>query len=804
MRGLKLALRQLFHKPGTAGLAIIVVAVGIGLPLYVIGLTYNMIYKPLPLEDGERIVTIKALVGGGDEAIDLHDYEAIKHEALLLEEMGAWRGTGAVVSFRDGSRQLGTILANHNMFEFSGVEPALGTTFSASDEARGSAPVVVLGHEVWRQMGANEQIVGTTLRIDGKPTRVVGVMPEGYEFPMRGEIWMPLQLNPDVIPRGDGGTVRGFAKFKRGVTIDQVNAEIAAIMEGVEARFPETNTGVSAYAVSIPRSFYLGADMFFFGQIALGVILLMLALVNVCALLLAKALERGKETALRMALGATRARAMQQFMWESVVICSIGGIIGLLAAGWCLELSQLYMASIDGRNPFWWIDLGIDGFMVFVFLVIVAFAILASGLIPGWRATDQDPSEALRDGTAQASAGKRTGALTFVLVTIEIFLSVTLLVAATTTTLGMVETTQRDYGTRADDMLVAGVRLSNQKYEEDAARARFASDLERELKSSGLQGAIAISTVVPGDEGPREDYQVRSNDHDQASGALPRATLVSLTPGSLGALNISILEGRDFDTTDRSDGRPVAIVSEEFSRREWSGASAIGQQVRVPHGRYKTDWMTVVGVVSHVAYDESSRGREAQLPAIYRPMQQAPTRAMAVFVEARGTVAEMTSQLRNVVAYLDADVAVADAVNLREVQLRTSAGLRFISYVFMALAIVGLLLASSGVFGMMSQVVTQRTREMGIKRALGATDNRIFRELARYTALQLLFGGVTGALVGGAIGWTLARVIGIDAVGLVVASTLVLLILSGVLLVATWLPSRQLISHEPSAALRYE
>lgn len=805
---LKYASRLLFKRPLHSIISISVVAVGIAIPLYFMSLIYNFVYQDLPLKGGDRIVTVKALIDGGDEAIDLHDYQHLLHNSTMLEEMGAWRGQRAVVSLRDGARAVGTIRANASIFNFTGVEPFLGEVFTESDENRSAAPVAVLSHLFWvSQLGSDESIINQTIRIDGRSTRILGVMPEDYQFPFRTDFWLPMQLNPNVIPRGQGGAVRGFAKIKPEYSRTQVNEELDGLMQQLVEQYPDTNANTSAYAVSLPYSFYYGADPVLYAQFVIAGSLFLLAIINVSALLLARAMERSKETAVRMALGASRGRAIAQFMWEGLIICALGGTIGLLSAGWALEITQANLNKA-GLTFYWWVDLGLDLHSMSIFVVMILSAVIVTGLIPGIRATNQDLMTTLRDGTSHSKGTRKSGGrFNFALVTAEVFLSSMLLITAAASALAMVQSVNVDYGVKNSDLMITTVTLPSEKYTASNARSLFVKDLQRSLQVQGKTN-IAMVSVTASSEGPRLGYAIDGHVYGERygdeSGGYPRATIVAAASGSLPSLEVGLLEGRYFGSQDRTNSQPVAIVSHTLAKKQWPATTALGKRLKVVDSDDKEVWLTVVGVVEHVAYDNSATGAESQIPAIYLPFSQNPVLTFNLITHYEGTLASATQSMRLLTAAIDPDVAITDGRDYQEFMDRNYVSFRFLGQVFILLAGVGLLLASTGVYGMMSQTATQRTREMGIKRALGATESMIIKELLGYSSVQLLIGAAPGAAAGAALGWFINQSAGLSTISVGVTAVGVFLILSSILMLATWLPSKRIISLEPAVALRNE
>ncbi|OSN06232.1 hypothetical protein AU512_15235 [Lonsdalea iberica] len=357
---LRYACRLLLKRPGFSVFTMLIMAIGLGMCIYMYSVINGLVLKPLPFHDAERMVVISPSINGvrlGDSPISYMDFMDLKAKSQRLEQLGYYYGDVANISLDGQASRYIAIRSEPDLFSFTDVQPELGRIYNEQDTGEGANPVAVISHEMWQNyFGGRQDILNQSFIVNGISTRIIGVMPEGFAFPMNNQIWQPSTLNPQRITVENAPSIQTFGKIKPGFSAEDVDAELKNIMDARAQQFPEINRGRSAFVITFMDSF-MGEDskpIFLIMLLAVGLVLL-LACCNVGNMLLVRAIERSKETAIRIAHGAPPLRVVLQMMWESAIICCMGGVIGLLLAGWGLSLTnKLIVRVVPDQPPFWW------------------------------------------------------------------------------------------------------------------------------------------------------------------------------------------------------------------------------------------------------------------------------------------------------------------------------------------------------------------------------------------------------------------------------------------------------------------
>jgi predicted permease len=531
---------------------------------------------------------------------------------------------------------------------------------------------------------------------------------------------------------------------------------------------------------------------------------LLLASVNVGNLLLSRAIERGKETAIRVALGAPRLRLISQMLWESIIICFVGGLIGLLVLAWGLGImGPVTDAFFLDRVSFWW-QFGVDGYTLRLVFLVVFGTILVTGLLPAWKNSGSDFNSVLRDGT-RGALGKKAGRLNRILVISEIFLSMIVLMVAGVILVGSYLLNFADYGVNPDGILSAEVQLNDANYDTSEKQVQFARTLQSRLETSEGIGRVMISTAFPGDYSESSAIAIDGNEYTQeGTSNYPRANYIAVMPDTLTTLGVELKGGRYFNSGDDGLDKGTVIVTESFVSNYLPNGSPIGKRIRLVDGKNDTaNWLTIVGVVKHTVQGPANDAR-GRLPSVFRPFTQAPRQQMEIALQMKSDKAAVTRTLRETLSSIDPKLPAYRIETLAKKIDRHSAPLKFVSTLFLLFGIATVFLAASGIYGVLSNTINQRTQEIGIKRALGAMDDRITKEFLMTGFKQLLWGGVPGLLAGGAMGFGMSKVIGIGNDHLIIITITLLTIIGTVVMLATYLPTKRALQMEPSAALRHE
>ncbi|WKD49192.1 ABC transporter permease [Microbulbifer spongiae] len=806
---LQYSLRLLLKKPGFTLLTVFVMAIGIGLSLFLFSFLNTIMFKPLPFQDGASIVQISGSENGkkNNRRISLHDYYEIRNNVDGLIEFTAYRPTNLNVSGRDGARRYVGIEAEHNFFSLTRTQPILGRDFIPADNLPGNEYVTIIGYEIWQnQFGGQADILDQIIRINGISTRIIGVMPDGYFFPNNAELWIPLREDATRINRGDAGNVWGIAHMQSDATIEELNQQIALVMQRLQHRYPETNSGFGAYVETIQKATVGDGISVIYALYVVAILILLLSSVNVGNLLLSRAVERNKETAIRVALGAPRMRLIAQMLWESIMICLTGGVIGLIALWLSLEFTQGIIGSFFSDRPRFWWQFGIDSYALILFGIFVVSAIVVTGLVPAWKNSASNFNAVLRDGT-RGALSKKSGRLNQLLVISEIFIAIMVLIAATVAVIGAAKAINADYGADPDNILTAKITLNEAKYQNDQARIQFYKSLQANLSSKREIEKVMLASALPGEFATVMPVAIEGKEYGQGKedNLYPRLNYVAVMPGTLRDLGVSLVNGRYFDSSDDGLNNKTAIVTESFVDKYFNNADPIGKRIKVVDETVKNQqWLTVVGVVEHTIQGLANRTSRF-VPTVFRPITQAPLAQMTIAMQMNADEVQMIAQLRKVLSSMDQELPAFRVEPYVERMNRNVAPLIFITSIFFIFGIAAAVLAASGIYGVMTNTINQRATEIGVKRALGATDLRIIKDYLSKSSKHLLWGGIPALLVGGGLGFVMSKVLASGGSSVLIITVIVVFsLIATIVLYATYLPTIRTLKMEPIESLRDE
>ena len=801
------ALRLLSKKPGFTVLTTLVMATGIGLSVFMFSFFNTVLFKDLPFEDGGSLVVISGSQQGknSNNSINLHDYLSIRNNVKGLSEFGAYRNQSVIMSARDGARRYPATFAEANIFQLTRTKPILGRGFTPAESQEGAERVVVIGYELWQnQFAGDEQVIKQSLKIDGNTHQIIGVMPQGYLFPSIAKMWLPLRENANQLARGDSGNIRGLAHLDSDSSLSSVNNQLSLVMQKLAVKYPQTNSNIGAYVTSIPGSGARDGIAVVYSMYAVAVLILILASINVSNLLLSRAIERSKETAIRVALGAPRLRLITQMLWESAIICSVGALIGLLVMAWGLEITEGIVATFFSDPPAFWWKFGLDSYTIKLFLTILVGTIFVTGLLPAWKSSGGDFNAVLRDGT-RGALGKKSGRLSKLLVISEIFISITVLIAAAVMVFASYMQSHQDIGAETDKILVADVLVS--AYDLAEKKTQFVNTLQSRLENSAGISEVMISSAPPGHYSLKNSIAIEGQEYSKNTNvSYPEANYISVMPGSLEKFGVELRQGRYFDHSDDGLDKATLLVSEIFANRHFPNQSAIGKRVRVitkeeSEGSEKIQWLRIVGVVENTI--QGSR-EERNIASIYQPYSQAPRSRMTVAMKMTADQLLVTKSLRQTLLSIDPELPSYRVESYAQSNNRITAPIQFTSNLTALFALAALVLAASGIYGVMANTISQRTQEIGIKRALGADEGIITKEFIMTGIKLLLIGGVPGLMAGSFMGFAMSNTFGIGISSLVVIAAIMVVLIGSVVLLATYLPTKQALQLEPSQALHYQ
>lgn len=798
-------LRMLVKYPTLSVVAILTLGLGIGLSTTVFCIINGGMFKGLPVPDADRIV---AVVGTNpsqnqpQQPISVRDLVVWKARQTSFEEFGEYGSAPMNLSTEEGrperfSGGLLTVAA----FEALGVRPILGRGFQQGDDRVGAEPIVLLGYNLWRdRFGSSPDVVGTSIRAGGVQRTVIGVMPEKFGFPIRESLWTPLAIEPDAKKRGEEPFYQVIARLKPDVSIDEAKIQAVTIAGQLEQEFPETNRGRRADVVPYTRT-ALGPEIYalLYTMLGAGVGVLLIACVNVSNLLVARASLRRREVAVRMALGAGRYRVVRQHLTEVLVLAIAGGAIGI---GLSVLGVRWFVRALAADPPPFWITFDLDYRVMFFVISLIVIASVFAGTLPALHAARVSAGSALKDDSRSATSG-RLGRFSNGLVVAELAVSCGLLIAAGLMIKSVVQLKNVDMPFTVENILTARVDLPRTTYPDVASSIRFFEQLLPRLQAVPGVEAATLSDGLPAAGNGTIPVQIEGKAYAQQSD-YPLAREGIVTAGYFHTFQTQILSGREFTIADTASSQAVAIVNQSFARAHFPNVDPIGHQMRRIRPNAKEPWLTIVGVVPDLIMEGIGRNNASPV-GYYIPIPQSDVaNGVRIALRTRGDAATLTPSVRSAVASLDSELAIYEVSTLQRVIERQTWFYTVFGTFFMIFGFCALFLAAAGLYGVMSFAVTQRTREMGVRSALGAQGTQLIVLVMRRSVVQLavglLLGLILALLVSDKLQPVLYHVNPRDAavfIGVVVT-------LAVAALVASFLPARRVTRIDPVVALAVE
>ena len=814
-RDVRYAFRLLCRQPSYALFVILTLGVGIGANTAIFSVVNAVLLRPLPYPDADRLVRVWGRFdpeSGFDFArFSLSNPEYLDYgaHARALDAIGAF-ANGSVTVGGDATsdpERVRVSAYSASMFDVLGIGPALGRGFSVEETLPGGNEVALLSHGYWQtRFGGAESILGRDITVNGRPTQVIGVMPDGFDYPgLETRLWLPLRIDPANPGGRSSHSLRVVGRLAPGVGIDAARAELAALMTDWKARFPDIHTG--HYLFLEPLLETVAGDVRPALLILLGAtgLVLLIVCANVASLVLARGEGRTREMAIRGALGAGGWRLVRLSLAESTVLAAAGGAVGLALA----YVGVRALLTIDPDSIPRSAEVGLDPAMAMFAAGAAGLAAVLFGLAPALRAARADLQQTLRESSLSTTGNAARLWFRRTLVAVEVALCVVLMLGAGLMARGFTKLTSVDPGFRAPGLVSAGIALPAASYDDAARVDQFYADLIARLSAvPGVESVSAGSTVPMWNDAGNWDFVIEGRPVPPPGQPAWNAKAVIVRPGYLETLGIPLIRGRSFSARDDARSQLVVVVNEALARSFFAGEDPIGRRIRIAGGDGSADrWMTIVGIADNARTD----GLDAVAPPSYYFLQsQFPrsngttARALAVFARASGDPGVVMRAIRTHVRAIDPTLAVSDVQTSGEIIARSVARPRFTASLLGLFAAIGLVLGMSGIYAVLSYTVSRRTHELGIRRALGAQPSALAWQVLGSGMVPVAAGlvaGLTAAYwLAGLLRTYLFGVSPVDPATYAVVTTVVALVAT----LAMASPVRRALRINPIVALRSE
>ena len=789
---LRFSIRALFKNPAFCLAAILTIALGIGANSAMFSIVNGVLLKPLPYRDSSRIVRFEE--GRPDFRLNISypNFMDWRARNQVFEDMVIYNAFGtATLSGKDGAEVIPSGMTEPGLFAFLGTAPVLGRTFSPGEQSG-----IVISDRLWkRRFSGDPSIVGKTIVLNGEATAVLGVLPPGILIDSR-DIWYPLVaqwLSPTQLDRGNHPGFRALARLKANVSFDQAQRSMTSIAQDLEKEHPDTNHRMGVM-LKLLLDDVVGSVrpvlLVLFGAVAF---VLLIACANVANLMLGRALGRGPEIAVRAALGAGRRRLLQLFVMEGLLLAAIGGILGLVAAVWAIDSLKIFAASAVPRIS----DIRLDAAVVAYTAVITLATALLFSIAPAWQAWHANVADGLKLAGRGVSSARQ--GLRWTLIAAEVALSVVLLTGAGLMIRSISNLARVDPGFRAGHLIAFNLTQASSGYSNPAAIQAFNENLAARLMT--VPGVESVASSWPFDLisfGVTPRFQLV--DKPVPAGREPSVQTAFVSPDYFRTMGIPLLRGRGFSALDGKDSPPVAIVSDSFARSYYPNESPIGKRINLVGWSFSRP-LEIVGVVGNTLRG----GLDSHpYPELYGCDRQMVFQGGSILLRSKGDPLQLTNTIRRTIAAIDPDVAMESPVRVEDAMWNTVANRRFTRYQLMVFAGLALLLAAAGIYGVVSYSIGQRTREIGIRMALGAVRIDVIALVLRRTARPVLI----GLALGTASAAVLTRYIASQLYGVRTFDPVTLAAVCAVILLAAvaaaWGPMRRASRLDPLTALRAE
>jgi putative ABC transport system permease protein len=798
----KFGARMLGRSPGFTTLAVLTLSLGIGANTAIFSLINGMLLRPLPYDEGEKVLFISEWSEQvEDMSFSVENFKDLRDQARTLESIMAYRGQSFVMTGSDQAERLNGREVTSGMFDTLRLKPILGRAFTPSEDKVGAERVVLLGEGFWtRRFGRDPGVLNQTITLNGEPFTVIGVLPGRLHTSMRlTDVFTPMLRREDELGgptnRGNHPGIYVYARLKEGTTEAEARSEIVAIARRLAETYPDSNARQSMTVKSLHAALVEDTRprlLVLFGAVLL---VLLIACANVANLLLGRATTRRQEMAIRNALGAGRWRLVRQLLTESVLLSCAGALLGVLFAYWGVRgLLAGFPADTSLTER-----ISIDGTVLVFTAAMAVLTGLLFGLAPAWQVSRSDVHAALKEG-GRGGPARGHHRIHASLIVLETAMALMLLLGTGLMLKSFWRVLVADAGFDARNVLTASVSGPDIKYDGPEKRRLFIEQVVSRVQ--GIPGVVHAASALPLLGGWQSSFTVEGKP-EPPPGQQPSADITRVSPDYFRVMGIRLVRGRTFDSRDRADAPAVCMIDETFAQKHWPGEDALGRRVRFGGGDDNDNpWMEVVGVVNHVKHygvDQDSRIE------MYLPYTQSPIPSFTMLVKTTGDPSQVAAAVRRAVADIDPDVPLYQVRTLQSITSDRVAGRRLATILITIFGVLALALAAVGIYGVISLAVSQRTRELGIRMALGAQRRDILGLVIGGSMLLAFLGlgiGLVAAYFGMAplVSSVLFQVAATDPPTYTLSPVILLL----VALLACWLPARRATRVDPMIALHDE
>ncbi|TWX59518.1 FtsX-like permease family protein [Colwellia hornerae] len=801
---IKYAFRLLFKSPKFTAMTLAVLIGGLSISLFTFSFLYSTMYKDLPLPNGDTMLSVNAEFNGDFQLLTSYEFSMIKEQQTVFSEFGIYDKKDIRLSFEDSGKNVYGTYVDEGFLNFSGTKAVLGRTLQIADMAAGASPVAVISTQIWmNDFSSNKNVIGMTIIANDIVTEIVGVMPQGYRFPGSSHIWLPIKPSMIKNMANNSNHVYLYGRIKPGMSKAKAEQTLSQQINTIyqqsatQYNLEKGNKSVRLWSFPFAQMGGEGTIMFTFLNVIAGMILL-LACINVGNLLLARSIERQKETAIRAALGASNNRLVSQLMWEGIIITVLGGVLSVLLVGAALHYTDIILHSWNVQTLVFWWHWGMDKETLLMAVAFTLVTIFLSSFLPAWRSANQDINTTLRDGTRGAQ-GKKAGRLSRFLVTTQVFLVAILMLVGAMSGYISHKLVNLETGDNYTNVMKARLSLPENKYPEPQQQIAFYQSLIADVKSHPRVVDVVMNNWLG-------DFPLTLERFDYTDeNSKPSIDTLSVI-GKTDAIGVDLVDGRFFTHQDKEGNRKVAMISQSMASRYWPGESVIGKSFQLKIND-KNEKLFIVGVVTNRMNPKSMLGKLDSADEIYTSGLQFMTAYQNLYYLIEGELINTEEIFYQALYKIDRNIDLFYAVQPAEKNRGMMRDvMQLTSNITFGTGFFALMLALVGIYGLTANSVAQRTHEVGIRRAVGATDKSIVNMFLKQGAKQLIKGLGLALVIFALMSFGFNKMSeGLFPTYLYIVLAITVVIgLSAIVMLAIYAPTQRAVKMEPSSALRYE